>query len=77
MCRSPSPPKLPNATPLPPCPKTDGGRPPLADGAGIGAGECEGSVTLGFEIEMGAEAAGCALSGMLCETFGESAIDPN
>lgn len=43
----------------------DGGRPPLADGAGIGVGEWEGSVTLGFEMGIGADAVGCALSGML------------
>lgn len=30
--------------------------PPLADGAGIGDGECDGSVTLGFDgIAIGAE----------------------
>lgn len=29
--------------------------PPLADGAGIGDGEWDGSVTLGFGIAIGAE----------------------
>jgi len=54
---SPSPPKLPNAT-FPPCPpRPEGGLPPLADGTGIGIGECAGSVVLGLETGTGAEVA--------------------
>lgn len=56
---SPSPLKLPNATPVP-VPRPEGGLPPpLAAGCGIGEGECGGSVTLGLPgIEIGAEAVG-------------------
>lgn len=58
---SPSPPSEPKVTPFP-CPaKPEGGLPPLAEGCGIGVGDCAGDVTRGLlGIEMGAEDVGCA-----------------
>ena len=62
---SPSPPRLPNVGPLP-CPaRPEGGRPPLADGRGIGEGDCAGEITLGLGIEIGAEAAVWEICGVL------------
>ena len=75
---SPSPPRLPNVTPLPCCAKPDGGLPPLAAGCGIGEGDCAGEETLGFPgIGMGAEPVDWAICGVLWEAAGESVIEPN
>lgn len=52
----PSPAMLPKlGKPLLAC-DMDGGRPPLADGAGIGVGECAGEVTRGSRAGVNSEA---------------------
>lgn len=62
---SPSPPRLPKVTALPCVASVAGGRPPLADGCGIGDGDCAGDVTRGLlGIAMGADA-DCATCGVL------------
>ena len=59
-------------------PRPEGGLPPLADGCGIGEGDCAGEVTRGLPgIGIAADGVGCEICGVLCETAGESAKDPN
>jgi len=60
---SPSPPRLPKiGAPVPEGARPEGGRPPLADGCGMGEGDFAGAVTLGLlGIAMGAEAADCEI----------------
>lgn len=61
-----------------PCAKPEGGRPPLADGCGIGDGECAGEGTRGLlAIGIGADGAGWEICGVLCVDAGESVMDPN
>lgn len=62
--------KLPKATVEPDGAAPDGGRPPLAEGWGIGDGECRGSVTPRLAPGIGIVAEGGW--GVLCEADGES-----
>lgn len=49
-----------------PWPRPEGGRPPLAEGCGIGEGDWAGEVTLGLPgIEIAADRAGCVICGVL------------
>lgn len=60
------------------CSPVGGLPPPLAAGCGMGEGDCAGDVTRGLlGIEIGAEGVDCAICGVLCETAGDSASDPN
>lgn len=60
--------------------RPEGGLPPLADGAGMGDGECDGSVIRGLGIAMGADevALGAPSVVVLWDTLGEdSGTEPN
>ncbi len=67
--------------PLPCWDKPEGGRPPLAAGCGMGEGDCAGEGMRAaplFAMAMGADGV-CwgSVAGRLCDTLGESVMEPN